>query len=509
MRSLRLLSIATLLAVLLGCFAWCTRSPEKTKKEDRGESVSSKGGEQIKDASLLQVVTFDHSRPEKLPRARVEVLVDSSASMAGFRKSLPRLLHAVDQALSYSRDVYFAVESKKTCFFKQDAGIFDCQSGVDGVPIASAAGYTNLDKAIDATADTDLAIIFTDGVPAGRSSGQACVGSGVDAACVADALSRAIRGAPGTIRGRARGVWLVSILTMHEGLYFTEQPIPVREFDGKDAEEQVRKDMDFVARVQNPRAGSDGNLLFDYVGPRYLLAIVIGDLEVGRPFLQEFFNHTEFSSIGVIHDAKKYVGGTTSLVRPAVEVFPSNIPPQVYSECRQERNERGQIIGDLVGCVPTSQTSQNQFRLSCRPKPSKGSLIVSPTPAPDSLRLGLLAPFTMSLAKKGQVSSIGFANAQESLELRLEMNCDAKHPVGCGSTAGLVELTSTGDLAAAASAIADEKSPANHYLGVISTRTPAVEPHKVYGLADLLQNFYRRKLPEAQSRFAMLEFCQE
>src|ERR1700674_773413 len=56
-------------------------------------------------SGAMREVLYDHKPPQKLRTARVQVLIDSSASMRGFRKSLPALLHAVDEGLSYSRDV--------------------------------------------------------------------------------------------------------------------------------------------------------------------------------------------------------------------------------------------------------------------------------------------------------------------------------------------------------------------------------------------------------------------
>src|SRR6266704_2016196 len=54
------------------------------------------------DTVEFREVAYDHLRPSKPPTVRVQVLIDASASMAGFKKVLPSLLHAVVEGLSYS-----------------------------------------------------------------------------------------------------------------------------------------------------------------------------------------------------------------------------------------------------------------------------------------------------------------------------------------------------------------------------------------------------------------------
>lgn len=321
------------------------------------------------DSSHVRQVLYDHKRPDKPPVLKVQVLVDTSASMKGFKKNLPALLHAVDEGLSYSRELYFGIQSKRTCFFDQKRAIFACMPRVDGVPIPDASGYTNLDKAVKSAGDYGLSVIFTDGVPSGLSTGKECVGSGVDAACVSEALSSVLRGAPGTDANRLRGAWIVPIVTMYEGTYFAEQPVDPADFQANVAEAKIREDLGVNARIDNPRKGNDGTLLFDYQGPRILLALVIGEVASSRAYLQELINHANFSLLSTLSEAKSYKGGTAIL--PPVEIFPSTVPPQEYQSCQQTKDQRGRIEGDLVSCAVSSA---NDFHLSCLPKPSSAGL---------------------------------------------------------------------------------------------------------------------------------------
>ena len=455
----------------------------------------------------LRQVSYDHSRPDVPPAVRAQVLVDTSASMAGFRKIFPPLLHAVDEGLSYSRGLYFSVEAKRTCFFSQRAGVFGCEPRIDGVAIVPASGYTNLDQAIKSAADHDLTIVFTDGVPSNQSSGKDCVGSGVDAACVAQALSDAVRGSPGAATNQLRGIWIVPIIAMYQGTYFAEQPVSPNEFDRNAAESNVQNSFGASARIANPRTGSDGTLLFDYAGPRFILAIVIGEAEVSRAFLQEFYNRTEFSDVDSIREPKSYKSKTAVL--PAIEVFPSTVPRQDYRGCQQSVDQRGRIEGDLINCA---RVAPNRFQLSCRPKPSRASLLLTGAETTHALPLTLLAPAKFGFSSHGVATRPMFtpdATGRGMSNLNVEVSCNSKQPIRCGSDESRVELTSMADIESVSRDVSSAGSEIGRFVLGLSTKVPAMEPHKVYGLADLLENFYKRKLPEAKSTFAALEFCQE
>ncbi|MBZ5533440.1 MAG: hypothetical protein LAO20_18580 [Acidobacteriia bacterium] len=471
------------------------------------EQAVAQSGSPQGDSNHVRQVLYDHLRPDKPPLLKVQVLVDTSASMKGFRKNLPGLLHAVDEGLSYSRDLYFSIQSKKACFFDQKRGIFDCQPRVDGVQVPEASGYTNLDRAVKSAGDYGLSVIFTDGVPSGLSSGKECVGSGVDAACVSDALSSVLRGASGTDASLLRGAWIVPIVTMYEGIFFAEQPINPGDFQASVAEAKIREDLGVNARIDNPRKGNDGTLIFDYQGPRILLALVVGEVAPSRAFLQEFVNHTNFSLLSTLSEAKSYKGGTAIL--PVVEVFPSTVPPEQYQVCQETKDQRGRIEGDLVNCAVSSA---NDFRLSCLPKPSSAHLQLSTKDPNRPLRLDLLAPANLSFSGHGTIQKVTLAGGSAGgspSRLTIQIACNGKQPVHCGTPEARSELTSTGDMQAAVNELSSPVSVLGNYIQKLATTQPAVEPHKIYGLADLLENFYRRNLPESKSVFATLQFCQE
>jgi hypothetical protein len=456
---------------------------------------------------LIREIVYESIRPEKPLQAHVEVLIDSSASMQGFRTGLPPILHSVDEGLSYSKNLYFDVASKKTCFFNQKSGIFGCENRIDGVPIPVAAGYTNLDRAVQIASDRELTIILTDGVPSGLSTGQDCVGSGVDAGCVAEAMSGAVRGTPGASSNELRGVWMVPIITMYRGLFFAEQPVSPGSYDSRGAEAAVQGAFGVNARIENPHLGSDGTLLFNYSGPRFLLAIVIGDVEAGRAFLQQWYSHLSFSEIVRLGDAKSYEGGT-ALLSP-FEVFPSSVPAEHFTGCQQTKDQRGRIKGDLINC---SRLEENRFKLSCRPKPSLAELVITSQPQMEGLRLALLAPAKTTIHTRGNAQAVqgetGVADTALA-RLSIQASCGGERRMRCGVDESEVKVSSVPDLALAAREVTDSSSPAGQLLQHLSTRSPASEPHKVYGLADLLENFYRRKLPDSHHAIADLKLCEE
>jgi hypothetical protein len=429
--------------------------------------------------------------------------------MAGF-SSFDALLHAIDQGLSYSRDLYFRVESKRTCLFNQSTGISGCQFRIDGAHIAKATGYTNLDRAVDETSAYALSVIITDGVPAGSdSSGPSnCVGSGVDAGCVADALAKAVRGAPGTPSERMRGMWIVPLVSPYQGIFFAEQKIAPTEFDPVKAQDSVSAALGVNARITHPRSSSDGTLIFDYEGPRYLLAIVIGDLNIGRAFLQELYARSDFSRIMKLQDPRSYAthGGSGPVLLPAIEVFPSTLPEQSYSTCHQERDARGRILGGLVNC---QVAESNHLRLSCGESALTTLELRRNVPA-DAMQIRLIAPVRFGSRGGSIVTGLDVPNGSEGIpRVLLKVSCDGRKRVACGTTAASTQLMTTPDFQTAANAITSGQTAGAKYALAMSTRIPASDPEKVYGLGDLLQNFYRRQLPEGASVFATLEVCQE
>jgi hypothetical protein len=111
---------------------------------------------------------------------------------------------------------------------------------------------------------------------------------------------------------------------------------------------------------------------------------------------------------------------------------------------------------------------------------------------------------TAAISLTGAVSTEGNAS-----KIVLNIACNSKQPVRCDSEGARAELRSSADLQAAANELSSASSPAGQYIRKLSTTKPAGEPHKIYGLADLLENFYRRQLPDARSSFAAVEFCEE
>src|SRR5260370_24856938 len=193
-----------------------------------------------------------------------------------------------------------------------------------------------------------------------------------------------------------------------------------------------------------------------------------------------------------------------------VEVFPSTVPLQEYEHGHQNTGARGRIQGDLRNC--TAQGG-NRFRLACRPKPSSAEFLLSAKDTARALRLELLAPATLVSSRRGGVKNVtlGSIGPDGSIAstLKAQVSCNSKEPVRCGSLESQTELTSVGDLQAAPNTLASPSSAIDHYTRTISTTQPAQEPHKIYGLVDLLENLYRRKLPNSKASFAILEFCEE
>jgi hypothetical protein len=396
------------------------------------------------------------------------------------------------------------------CSFNQSGGIYACQQKIDGARLTKATGYTNLDRALASSSDFDLSVIITDGVPSGASSGgpNHCVGSGVDAGCVADAMAEAMKGPPGTSKEQMRGVWIIPTILQYRGTFFVEQKIEASEFDRDKAETSVNNALGVNARIEHPRSSTDGTLVFDYDGPRYLLAIVVGNVSSGRAFLQEFYSQTDFSHIVKLPTPNSY--GKQSDFRPsilpAIEIFPSTLPPQAFEGCQQARDARQRIVGGLVNC----RTPEfNRLRLSCG-QSAKTTLELNRQISADPMRIFTVAPVRFHNSGGSIVKALEIPIQSSGLsQIRVKVSCDGGKRVACGSAESNTQLTTTPDFQAAADAMITGNTQGAKYINAMSTRTPGEDPEKVYGLGDLLQNFYRRQLPIGTSQFAALEVCQE
>jgi hypothetical protein len=453
----------------------------------------------------LAKITYQHKTASTPESVRLLVLVDSSGSMIGFHDSLPSVLGAVDQGISYSRDLYFRLESLRLCLFNQRETIFGCRSTLSPFSAPPARSATNLDVAIRQAKEADLTIVVSDGVPAGRGNSGDCSSGAVDAGCVARFLHESIDPRPGEPKDTVRGVWVVPFVTIYSGNYFSEQTLLVREFVADKATAMVQNDTSTSAEIRNPRNAGDGTLMYDYLGPRILAAIVIGQPDVARAFIQELYTHAGFRSIATLPDLKSFQRGVALL--PPVELYPGYFPETEWIKCEQERDPRtGRLSGNTMG--DCQDAGPSKFSVRCGKKDSKAPFVLSSRPAADGLGLFIFPPFLVnSFPLPLNIEHIEWDLS--STTATVNVRCNADKSVQCGNGNVAAHWTASADYGQAASAAANPQGITSKYVAQMSTDRPAWEPHKIYGFAPLLQNFYKRQLPPTRTTFASLEICQE
>jgi hypothetical protein len=463
-------------------------------------------------------VSYCRERSMAPPQATVQILVDGSGSMNGVTANVPDLVDWISHALSGLRGSSLEVASLRTCQFNQREGIFGCGSSA-ALQSYAPASETNLHQAIRAALDADLTFIVTDGVAATGSGGDADCASGVDAACVARALSDAVQ--PETGQDEGPGVWIFPLVTTYDGRLFTEEMISPNDFDPRATMDAIRDQLEKETVVRDPRLGSDGRLHFFYQGPRALLLIVIGrPANLGRDAVWSLWNQTSLQGVTRLESMKEFSSGIATL--PPLEVYPGYLN-QIRFESLKPTDEPSEHSGTMDVAFSASG-SRPSVRIDCPPNGSGEGVYVlkggrrerqhsaTCVPIRQLPAYSLLLEPSRERADAGDLGTlIRSYQAQESEEiLRLDLTCGASPRRPCESHPIPVRWNALRDYGHTAAAIAAAETGGIALASIkeASTLQPSREPHRVFGLAPVLQSFYELVEPDARRLpLADLEFC--
>lgn len=451
-------------------------------------------------------MAIDAARIEPAPSGTVQVLVDASGSMAGSSAAIRPLLSAFNQAVSASRGMYLEPTEVRACYFNRAGGIFGCRSGAYPEGNFVARSDTNLNDAVKASAQALLTVIITDGVPASSGGGDDC-SRGVDGPCVARELAAAVR--PTDRPDQVGGIWLAPVIAPFQGVMYTEAPLPVSAFNPASIRENVEKETGAAASAGQPRVGSAGDLQFSYRGPRSLALLVVArDPRVGRGFLSELYRRTAYAGVSNISVMSEYKNSTSLL--PPLEVYPGYVPPASWSSCAAQEDSEGGTTG--VGEIDTCRVGANgDIELGCAAKGrNSASFQLEAHSAPNPLRMGVLPILNVSCTSSGNGDPLIEDMKWDHLGASAKVNlaCDPGGRKGCGPDAPAIVWTSTADFAKTAEMLASDRAEPHGMLTSVSTDNVAVQPHRIYGLRDMIDSFYRRDLPKANQKFATVKACQ-
>jgi len=426
--------------------------------------------------------------------ARVQFLVDDSGSMGGFARSLPRLFLWAEQGLSQVQGRMLRLASRRSCYFSQRQGMHGCVEGALPAGGFQAAGDTSLHDAVAGAADYDLTLILTDGVAATGVGGSGDCASGVDAACVARALQRAIAPRPGEPQGSTAGIWVVPIVALFDGRLYTEELIAPGDFNPAAAMEAVQSETATTARIASPGLDNNNRLVYNYQGPRLLLALVIArQAQAGRALVQGLMVRSQFAQIQTLAGPKSFQQGV-AVLNP-IEVYPGYVPGWEVTATRIEQQK-----GSRQVCGTLSQTwsaDPPELRLACVGSENQAILRAATRPsasASECFALEVLPQMRTTVAERPAQPDVLRGQQTADGSVLLKVACNEGWGLPCGPNAHRIEWTAHPQWAETAACLARENcdSTAARSLRAISTARVSAQPHRVYGLLETVLNFYQQ-----------------
>jgi hypothetical protein len=434
--------------------------------------------------------------PQKLGirEASYQILVDDSGSMRGVGRQLPDALAWIEQALSHMLRFEMAWSRSRGCFFSAARPVASCQSARISPTGFQGSGGTTLDTAIASAKDYDLTVILTDGAGASGSPTGVCA-SGVDAACVGRALAETLQpraGEPAGIRG---GLWLVPLMAQHAGPLYTEQRAELSSIDPARIRETVAKETKASAEADSFRLDRDGQLFYQYKGPRVLLLLVLARRsDLGRAFIAALQARRDYSQIQSIDSLAGFSGKLAAL--PAVELFPGVATGLRWTQLRVAQ----------PACVTFDARIRPDGKLAIACSNPNDEAIVTLTAAstPESLdcaRLLNLPVLRTELRADRGLPSIRQAawrgsalSPSDPLQLRLHLACSRTWQGRLSSacaTAG--RIVSRKDIPSTVEALLAVRpgNAATNLVRSLSSSSIIYSPHRAFQLTETLERFYR------------------
>lgn len=436
--------------------------------------------------------------PPKSPLfARVQLLIDSSGSMNGFKAAVPAIQSWMRQGVSGLVGSQIELRSYRACYFNQRLDIGQCSVDLaTPQPPFIARADTNLHEAISSAVQYDLTAIVTDGVAFTGSGSGDCAG-GVDAACVARTLGRVLSGYQVERDGGSGGFWLLPLVAHFDGTFFSEEPVPARDFNSAAVKDRVQKEVSHLVEIGQVRQVTGGELVYEYHGLKVLFMLLVArNPEVGRAALHALFEQMPLAGVQAIQNLGDWREGVATL--PAVEIFPGTLPHPRWQEAKlaSTRTPRERSFCGPVGFQ--WQGEEATIQVECREKKAQVllSLPVAQEASPARcVSVHLLAPFRWSLSPQpsGGLLVDYRASCAEG-GLRLLVACPARSESGKGAATEKYEWKAAPDFRKAADCLMNPdaegcaKETANLLLRLDATR-PAEQPQRAFGMVSSTRLF--------------------
>lgn len=494
-----------LLIFTLVIFSFLTTSCPSPKKGCDSQAKAFDPEEQV--SITPQKVTYCWEKPDKPKNTKVQILVDGSGSMVGFKDTVPGLVDWVRQAISTLQGSTINSESSRSAIFTEKVGIKTISDINQALNEYSTRGNTNLHEAINSAKDYGLTFIITDGVAAATGKGTGDCAAGVDASCVARALKEVVLSEFAKENDNDPGIWMIPLMSNYNGIFYTEESVKNSAFSREDILKNVETDVGTQAIAQNSKEVG-GKLVYDYRGPRSLVLIIISRWSnVGRAATEALWNRSSENSIQQSENLKGFGAKTTALT--PIEVYPGFLNSFEWDKLEQSdlpSDYKGTIDAKLAkGTKQASEKATPSLQIQCPINQSgcavytlKGKTLRDQNKA-GCVNLIIVPPFKIQIRASSPDDNEDLKKFFKDVKLtddytqqKLTLTCLGKPLRTCSDSPIKLQWVALAQYREAADAIVSGTASSSNYefITSISTKTPSLEPHKIFGFASTLEKFY-------------------
>jgi|GEM_PF-1672974 len=476
-------------------------------------------------------VPFCWQQAPQIRTGNVQILVDASGSMNGLKHTITPLVNWLQHGIKRIDGPTMSMQNFRLCLFNKQIGISRCITQF-GQPMSQyfASADTNLHEAILSANDYELTLILTDGVAAMGATGRGSCTMGVDPACIAQSLQNALHPL-GTAKEVAdRGLWIIPILAIYDGLFFTETIAPAN-FNTAQTIQNVYTDFGLSQEdviVHSPQNDSHGQLKFVYNGPRIMLLIVIARWsDMGRAAVQALWEQTALDGIQQVSQKKGFRSGI-AVLSPIIEIYPGFLNPVQWEKLEEPQGPK-EICGTMdvffnpdpnkssirLDCTDTSgQEIRHLTGVSQSARQTGGCIQILNVPAfnfklepvagDDSDLKSLLKVYECENAPE-----IGFLYN----DLRLHLTCDMKDQTRlrtCETNPISLQWRAYANYQEAFNCLdsSDCSNIGPRWVRDLSTINPAMEPQRIFALSETIKEFYRIIQQDQRGKnLSNLEIC--
>jgi hypothetical protein len=462
---------------------------------------------------ITEPVTYCVEKPVDIPHGRIQVLIDASGSMKGVRGPVINYVRWLDHGISRLRDSTIAIDDFRIAGFERGHGFVVAPNITEFAKTYQPQAATTLHEAIRASKEWDLTFIITDGVAAAGAGSGDCA-AGVDAACVARALRDAVYvERTSAVAPQPPGIWIIPLWTRHAGVFFSERPVSVTEFDREASLESIHQELEQDVSITQPRSDREGNLMFDYTGPRSLMMIVIAhSADLGRAAIVALRERMVENNVTAVDSTRSNQAALGAF--PALELYPGYLPRVEWISLAENDNvvPKGTMDVDFIdhkrialACQTQSINEASYILTSKWKRPGTRCAAIQQLPA---FELGFLGGGKQEESDLGSfIADLGRERKADGDQFTLTLVCGQQPERSCASNPVRAQWVARARYDQTGNG-SSEAGTQQTIVGALSTTDLTKQPHRLYGFESLISYFFDEVAKDQrQIVMADLEVC--